>query len=159
MVKHIAIGIIIATNVIGCEWCSFALPFRFLLLHTLLVLRYSLTKKNSNKQAKKQKQARDRNKTLIYLSIITGSDGVSFRFPQLFLSQHRLFCGDKGIKEKQRKKISMNGETPSNEWRCIAWHGKCARPTSNSTKFVFISAKDNAIRLTCHSQIRINIDI
>ena len=25
-----------------------------------------------------------------YLSIITGSDGVSFRFPQLFLSQHRL---------------------------------------------------------------------
>lgn len=25
-----------------------------------------------------------------YLSMITGSDGVSFRFPQLFFSQHRL---------------------------------------------------------------------
>lgn len=28
--------------------------------------------------------------TISYLSMITGSDGVSFRFPQLFLSQHRL---------------------------------------------------------------------
>jgi len=27
---------------------------------------------------------------ITYLSIITGSEGVSFRFPQLFLSQHRL---------------------------------------------------------------------
>lgn len=35
-------------------------------------------KKKTNKQ------------TNSYLSMITGSDGVSFLFPQLFLSQHRL---------------------------------------------------------------------
>lgn len=30
------------------------------------------------------------NTLITYLSIITGSDGVSLRFPQLFLSQQRL---------------------------------------------------------------------
>ena len=34
---------------------------------------------------------------LTYLSMTTGSDGVSLRFPQDFFSQHRL--------EKKRKKI------------------------------------------------------
>jgi hypothetical protein len=32
----------------------------------------------------------NKKKKMIYLSIITGSDGVSFLFPQLFLSQQRL---------------------------------------------------------------------
>lgn len=41
-----------------------------------------------------------------YLSMITGSDGVSFRFPQLFLSQHRL----KYIKKK--KELTHMGENP-----------------------------------------------
>lgn len=46
-------------------------------------------------------------KTPTYLSIITGSDGVSFRFPQLFLSQHRLFSRDQGINRQTNH--NMNG--------------------------------------------------
>lgn len=30
-----------------------------------------------------------------YLSMMTGSDGVSFLLPQLFLSQHRLWRGER----------------------------------------------------------------
>jgi len=35
-----------------------------------------------------------------YLSMITGSDGVSFLFPQLFLSQHRLKWKKKRVIQK-----------------------------------------------------------
>ncbi|MEQ2166490.1 hypothetical protein GOODEAATRI_028750 [Goodea atripinnis] len=40
-------------------------------------------------------QLRERGLVSPYLSMMTGSEGVSLRFPQLFLSQHRLWVGSK----------------------------------------------------------------
>lgn len=43
-----------------------------------------------------------------YLSIITGSDGVSFRFPQLFLSQHRLFVARRKRMQRNHRIYDLN---------------------------------------------------
>lgn len=40
-----------------------------------------------------------------YLSMMTGSEGVSFRFPQLFLSQHRLKQKKKGQQRPGRESL------------------------------------------------------
>lgn len=42
-----------------------------------------------------------------YLSMMTGSDGVSFRLPQLFFSQQRL---SKQLKKQEGGKVSVGGE-------------------------------------------------
>ena len=42
------------------------------------------------KKRKKEEEEEEEKMHAAYLSMITGSDGVSFLFPQLFLSQHRL---------------------------------------------------------------------
>lgn len=53
--------------------------------HCTYVFKLTHSVNSSNKKNDIQKNF---NRT--YLSIITGSDGVSFRLPQLFLSQQRL---------------------------------------------------------------------
>lgn len=45
---------------------------------------------------------------LRYLSMMTGSEGVSFRFPQLFLSQHRLKENRHGQYEDVQQHSSPN---------------------------------------------------
>lgn len=59
-------------------------------VHCLRLFK-ELIKKNKKRKVKMLELCSEQLQvTISYLSMITGSDGVSFRFPQLFLSQHRL---------------------------------------------------------------------
>lgn len=66
-----------------------------------------------------------------YLSIITGSDGVSFRFPQLFLSQHRLFVARRKRMQRNHRiyylnevdlTFIFNNNNTCNWIKLVEWH-------------------------------------
>lgn len=54
------------------------------------------------------------NRLFSYLSMMTGSDGVSFRFPQLFLSQQRLLT--KSIIDNLRLQVSYRLVNARSGW-------------------------------------------
>lgn len=63
--------------------------------------------KNMNPWVTEQSTCKQDTRGKSYLSMITGSEGVSFLLPQLFLSQHRLEKGTLNIilKENYREKL------------------------------------------------------
>lgn len=55
-----------------------------------------------------------------YLSMITGSEGVSLRFPQLFLSQHRL-----REEKKTRGKVTKGSGKANTQCSILKFKFRC----------------------------------